>query len=55
MTPEDLAALPPERLPFPITRAVSEPIEARSDGGMPTMVAVCGSLVTSVTSTLTVE
>jgi hypothetical protein len=41
MTPEDLAAAPPARLPFPVTRAMPSAIECRADGdaaGMPTMV-----------------
>ena len=34
----ELNELPPARLPFPVTRALSAPIEARAaDGGMPTM------------------
>lgn len=38
MNPEELAAVPPARLPFPITRAVSSRAEMRAtDGGMPTM------------------
>lgn len=38
MKPEDLAALPPEKLPFPVTRAVAEgPETAGDDGAMPTM------------------
>jgi HK97 family phage major capsid protein/HK97 family phage prohead protease len=37
--PEDLAAIPPARLPFPVTRAVASHIEARAvgDDAMPTM------------------
>jgi len=36
--PEDLAALPPARLPFPVTRALSAGPETTStDAGMPTM------------------
>lgn len=31
MKPEDLAALPPERLPFPVTRALADAIECRSE------------------------
>lgn len=39
LKPEDLAAIPPARLPFPVTRAVGLAIEARADdGAMPTMV-----------------
>jgi HK97 family phage major capsid protein len=38
LKPEDLAAAPPARLPFPVTRAVSVPVEARAEGdGMPVM------------------
>jgi HK97 family phage prohead protease len=38
MKPEDLAASPPARLPFPVTRALASAIECRSvDGRMPTM------------------
>jgi hypothetical protein len=38
MTPEDLAAIPPARLPFPVTRAVAQPVEAEAEGdAMPTM------------------
>jgi HK97 family phage major capsid protein/HK97 family phage prohead protease len=37
--PEDLAAVPPARLPFPVTRAQAAAIECRAEGdGMPTMV-----------------
>lgn len=35
MNLEDLAAAPPARLPFPVTRAVSDPIEARAEDGDP--------------------
>jgi HK97 family phage major capsid protein/HK97 family phage prohead protease len=39
MNPEDLAAVPPARLPFPVTRAVATKVETRVEGdGMPTMV-----------------
>jgi HK97 family phage major capsid protein/HK97 family phage prohead protease len=42
MKPEDLAAVPPARLPFPVTRAAALSVETRDDGelddGMPTMV-----------------
>jgi hypothetical protein len=40
MKPEDLADIPPARLPFPITRAISNRVETRTDAGaaMPTMV-----------------
>ncbi len=40
MNPEDLAAIPPARLPFPVTRAVASAIETRATDGaeMPTMV-----------------
>jgi HK97 family phage major capsid protein/HK97 family phage prohead protease len=40
LKPEDLAAVPPARLPFPVTRAVADAIELSSedDGKMPTMV-----------------
>lgn len=31
MKPEDLAGTPPARLPFPVTRALSAPIECRAD------------------------
>jgi HK97 family phage major capsid protein/HK97 family phage prohead protease len=38
MKPEDLEAAPPARLPFPVTRAVDQPVEAlAAEGGMPTM------------------
>jgi HK97 family phage major capsid protein/HK97 family phage prohead protease len=40
MTPDDLAIVPPARLPFPITRAVPVPIDAEADAdadGMPTL------------------
>jgi HK97 family phage major capsid protein/HK97 family phage prohead protease len=38
MKPEDLAAVPPARLPFAVTRAVAQPVEAEaSESGMPTM------------------
>lgn len=40
MKPEDLAAVPPARLPFPVTRAIASAIETRAadDAAMPTMV-----------------
>jgi hypothetical protein len=40
MKPEDLKALPPARLPFPVTRAAAAKVEARAadDDEMPTMV-----------------
>jgi HK97 family phage prohead protease len=39
MKPEDLAAIPPARLPFPVTRALASAVETRTGGGtMPTMV-----------------
>lgn len=40
MKPEDLADVPPARLPFPVTRAIASAVEARKDDGatMPTMV-----------------
>jgi HK97 family phage major capsid protein/HK97 family phage prohead protease len=39
MKPEDLADIPPARLPFPVTRAVASKVEARETDGaaMPTM------------------
>lgn len=37
MTLEDLRAAPPARLPFPITRSLASPVEAKGDG-VPTMV-----------------
>jgi hypothetical protein len=41
MKPEDLASIPPARLPFPVTRALASAIECRADddpAAMPTMV-----------------
>jgi HK97 family phage major capsid protein len=38
MNPEDLAGVPPARLPFPVTRAEARPITTRASEGMPTMV-----------------
>jgi HK97 family phage major capsid protein/HK97 family phage prohead protease len=39
VTLDELAAAPPARLPFPVTRALAAPVEARSDGDeMPTMI-----------------
>jgi HK97 family phage major capsid protein/HK97 family phage prohead protease len=39
MKPEDLASVPPARLPFPVTRALAQNVECRSDdpAAMPTM------------------
>lgn len=38
MEPEDLAGIPPARLPFPVTRAIADPVETRDGDGPLTMV-----------------
>ena len=37
MNPDELAGVPPARLPFPVTRAASLPVETRAGDAMPTM------------------